>query len=36
MPRRRISQETDANDKAIEQEGLNILYKAEIDMYKEA
>jgi hypothetical protein len=34
MPRRRISQETaGTKDKAVEQEGSNILYKARIDMY---
>jgi RecA/RadA recombinase len=33
MPTRRISQETNADNKAVKQEGFDILYKAEIDMY---
>jgi hypothetical protein len=32
MPTRKISQETGA-DKVTEQEGFNMLYKAEIDIY---
>jgi hypothetical protein len=33
IPIRRISGATNADDRATEQEGYNILYKAEIDMY---
>jgi hypothetical protein len=33
IPVRRLSRATDADDRATEQEGYDILYKAEIDMY---
>jgi hypothetical protein len=33
IPVRRLSRASNADDKAIEQEGYDILYKAEIDMY---
>jgi hypothetical protein len=33
IPERKISGASAADDKATEQEGYNILYKAEIDMY---
>jgi hypothetical protein len=36
VPVRRISSQTKAEDKAIKQEGYDILYKAEIDMYTKA
>jgi hypothetical protein len=33
IPTRKISSQTDAEDKAVEQEGYDILFKAEVDMY---
>jgi hypothetical protein len=33
IPVRKLSRATNADDRAIEQEGYDILYKAEIDMY---
>jgi hypothetical protein len=33
IPVRRLSRASNADDKATEQEGCDILYKAEIDMY---